>query len=318
MESVNTILQKYLSGIVNPNEKQRAEEWIKKNPEEFDHLKQLWQVPTSISFQDVDVTSAMQAIDIKIEKTLLKSPRNVQFLITRVAAAAAVIVILVSSFLFVQNQVQREMITLNNNEIVQDLELSDGSQIALNKGSVLVYPKSFSRHYRNVELQSGNAFFEVSKDSEKPFVIQTPHGQVKVLGTSFNIFVGFNKTEVFVKTGRVELINEKTNKTIQLSSEKAGIILSEEVVLCKDVSKNYLSWRIDRLGFKNAGLAELMESLERHFQKPIRYASDSYPSIQFNGVFDSNKLSEILKVVGLTCHLEYQILDNEIVLSQAQ
>lgn len=318
MESINAILRKYLSGKANLKEKQRAEEWIKKNSKEFDHLKQLWQVPTSFSFQDVDVTSAMQAIDIKIKKTSLKAPRKVHKFITRIAAAAAVIVILVSSFLFIQNQIQRELITLNNNEIVQDLELSDGSQIALNKGSVLVYPKSFSRHYRNVELQSGNAFFEVSKDSAKPFVIQTPHGQVKVLGTSFNIFVGNDKTEVFVKTGRVELINEKTNKTIQLSPEKAGIILSEEVVLCKDVSKNYLSWKSDHLEFKNVGLEELMESLERHFQKPIRYASDSYPSIQFNGIFDSNKLTEILEVVGLTCHIEYQIMDNEIVLSQAQ
>ncbi len=318
MESINSHLQKYLSGKSSSEETQIVEKWIKANPKEFEHLQQIWQTPTSVPFQDVDVSQAMLNVEKEINTTSPKSKRNVRLLIKRTVAAAAVITVLISSSLLIQNQNQKKMQSVSNLEIVQDLELSDGTQISLNKGSSLLYPKSFSRGYRYVELLSGNAFFEVSKDPNKPFVIHTPHGQVKVLGTSFNVYVGEDKTQVYVKTGKVELENEQTNEKIQLLPEKAGSILPAGIIMLKDVSKNFLSWKTDCLKFENAGLKEIMESLERHYQCPVRFATANYPPIQFNGVFEAPQLSEILEVIGITCHLEYKILNKEILLSQIQ
>lgn len=318
MESINVLLQKYLSGKTNSQESQEVEEWIKNNPKEYEYLKQFWQNPTSVPIHEFDEASAMRMIDVKTKKTAKKSQKNIQLLIRRAIAAAAIIAILLSSFLLVQNQKQKELNFLNNHEIVQDLELSDGSQILVNKGSSLIYPKSFSGRFRSVELKYGNAFFEVSKNKKRPFIIRTPYGQVKVLGTSFNVFVGEDRTEVYVKTGKVELTNHNTTSSELLLPEEAGLLLSDTVLMSKDVSKNLLSWKTDHLEFDNAGLEEIMLSLERHFQCRVRYSSDNYPSIQFNGIFEAPELTEILEVIELTCHLKYQIINNEVQLFQVR
>lgn len=318
MDPVNSLLQKYLSGRGNPEEIQQAELWIKEYPKEYNHIKKFWNATAMFSYQDVDVASAMMTLESKLETDTRKSPKKIQVVVRRSVAAAAIVLVLGSSLIFMQKQVRQELITLKDQELVQDLELSDGSHVEVNKGSVLIYPKSFSKKYRKVELQSGNAFFEISKNPDKPFIIQTPQGQVKVLGTAFNVFVSQEKTEVFVQSGKVKLIKEKNKKTIVLSQKACGYIGDVDVVMAQSVSINYLSWRTNHLEFINAGLKELMQSLERHFQCSVRFEHEDYPDIQFNGKFTDPQLVDIMEVIELTCHLDYEILDQEIILTQAR
>src|SRR5690606_36556914 len=98
------------------------------------------------------------------------------------------------------------------NNVLSD-HLSDGTLITLNENSSIVYQEEFTSNERHVAL-TGEAFFEVARDEEKPFIVDLPsETYVKVLGTSFNIkaFDGDSLVTVFVKTGRVEFGSEANN-----------------------------------------------------------------------------------------------------------
>ena len=87
------------------------------------------------------------------------------------------------------------------------VSLPDGSKIYLNRNSEFSYRKNFGKHGRNVKL-TGEAFFEISPDVSKPFIIDAGKAKVKVVGTSFNVITNNRESavEVFVKTGKVMLI----------------------------------------------------------------------------------------------------------------
>ena len=91
--------------------------------------------------------------------------------------------------------------------------LPDGSFVTLNKNSSIHYPKKFPGRKRNIELK-GEAFFTVTPDKEKPFVISVNDVTVTVVGTSFNIKSVSGKTQVVVESGIVQVT--KNNKTIEL------------------------------------------------------------------------------------------------------
>jgi ferric-dicitrate binding protein FerR (iron transport regulator) len=99
-----------------------------------------------------------------------------------------------------------------DNKILKDT-LPDGSVITLNKNASLVYPEKFKGDTRSVSL-TGEAFFEISPNKEKPFVIGVNDVMVKVVGTSFNIRSSRGTTEVIVESGIVQVTRH--HKTVEL------------------------------------------------------------------------------------------------------
>lgn len=121
--------------------------------------------------------------------------------------AAAVLIVLVSSSLIwmTQNDSHTVRCLLTDNKMV---ELSDGSQVQLSRGSVLKYDKNFGEESRLVELK-GEASFEVQSGHQYPFMVHTAHTKIKVTGTRFQVsaFKEKNKIAVQVNEGKVLFYN---------------------------------------------------------------------------------------------------------------
>ena len=202
------------------------------------------------------------------------------------------------------------------------VRLSDGSIVKLNSESKIIYPQSFENtSSREIQL-TGEAFFEVTKDETKPFVITSGELVTSVLGTSFNI-KAYPKEEtisVTVATGRVR-VETKTNSLSKqmeiLTPGQQGFFDKKNTDLMKsevDLEK-FLSWKDNKIVFDDLPFIEAITILERWFDQEITFedpqdAADCYIS----GKFENESLDNILDGLKFLKGFDYQILNNKSIL----
>jgi ferric-dicitrate binding protein FerR (iron transport regulator) len=142
----------------------------------------------------------------------------------------------------------------------------------LNAGSSLEYPSEFDHKLRSVSL-SGEAFFSVTKDQSKPFVVETKNLTVKVLGTQFNLkaYPNENQTVATLQEGKIEVQTENLRKQPLTPNEQ--LVYNNETSTL-EVSKinpwEIPDWKNGNLLFSEATLGEILQTLERRFNISFR------------------------------------------------
>ena len=167
--------------------------------------------------------------------------------------------------------------------------LSDGTHIWLNSGSQLSYPSDFAGNIREVYL-SGEAIFDVSHDTRKPFYVITKDIKIKVLGTRFNVSAYDNEpmVQTVLLEGRVTIgKNAFLAKTIQMEPGERVVYNQESEDFAKDkVDVNYYtSWLYGYLIFENEPTPEVFRKLERYYNQPI-VVEAGLDGITFSGKLD--------------------------------
>ena len=174
--------------------------------------------------------------------------RNHRLYLTRTFAAAAAVVLLSLSvwtaYLYMQPATIQTVSTLAETRTVR---LPDGTSVTLNHYSSLSYPERFKSDDREVEL-SGEAYFEVSKDSKHPFIVQTETIDVQVLGTHFNVDAYPDNPDVktTLLTGSVAVSNKNNSVRMVLKPNEVAIYNKVEQKLTRKVLENAgdeISWR---------------------------------------------------------------------------
>jgi ferric-dicitrate binding protein FerR (iron transport regulator) len=132
---------------------------------------------------------------------------------------------------------------VNNSEFTNRVVLEDGTVILLKPNSSIEYPAKFSDIDRKVTLK-GEAFFDVTKDKTRPFIISTSELTVKVLGTSFNVmaYEGAKEISVAVKTGKVSVVKSKGEVTNQPHLREVILTPNQEVVYNTTQEYSQKSW----------------------------------------------------------------------------
>lgn len=226
----------------------------------------------------------------------------------RIAASVAVF-IGVGSWLYSINAVEKiKCHFLYNQSVTKNGEcrivnLSDGTQIYLNTGSVLKYPKTFEGHYREVYLE-GEAFFDVAKDKNHPFIIHTPKMNTQVIGTSFNIQAYDNQKneEVAVVTGKVAVKSLETNQKVfitpgqKISLEKDKNTMQQHKI---DIAK-ISTWRNNSFYFDNMVLSEVIATLSRNYNIQIELKNNALQNLKINAGFEKLTSEE---VITLLCNI---------------
>ena len=182
--------------------------------------------------------------------------------------------------------------------------------------------RPFTGNTREIEL-TGEAFFEVTKNPQKPFIIHLTNGTVRVLGTSFNIkaYSGENKIETSVTTGRVAFIpttkNQKhSDSTIITPNQKAIYSLQNNVVKTVATSSaEDKAWTDGKLIFRSTGMDEIAVALERYFGKQVVINNDEIKAYHLTGSFENNTAEEILYYLSKTKPFTYKITETQIILS---
>ena len=210
------------------------------------------------------------------------------------------------------------------------VKLEDKSQITLTPGSRIRYPEKFINNKREVFL-NGEAFFEISKDPERPFLVYSNGLVTKVLGTSFTIKAYDSAREVMVevKTGRVSVfaqsdpdLNEKLSRR-----ELEGMILSpnQKIIYERDgirmvktlVEKPQIilpKSQIPQFEFEDTPANEAFESIAKSYGIDILYDEELLSGCPLTATLDNQSLHEKLSIICKAVEASYEILDGQVII----
>lgn len=202
---------------------------------------------------------------------------------------------------------------------VRKLQLSDGTEVWLNAGSVLKYPEKFNREKRVLTLE-GEAFFNVFHDAEKPFIIHSGKLNTVVLGTSFNVKTYEDgPVQVSVRSGRVS-VAESTTGALQNGKSKVQrmVILTKDqqatysgtqgFTIRKDVpSGEYMGWQEGELVFTGKTLLEMKPVLERWYGVKILMDSKKLANCRMVESYRQESLKNVLEAMRFALNITYKI-----------
>ena len=191
----------------------------------------------------------------------------------------------------------------NNATLVHNLP--DGSQVELNKEATLKYARHFEKN-RSVTLK-GEAFFDVKRNEQSPFVIKAGHSQVKVLGTSFNVYhnPANDRVEVLVKTGTV-LLSYEDSYALELNAEEFGIAQDATLKMLPQQDPNYMAWKEHELHYDNSPLSYVAQTLEEAYHCKIHFSHDSLRQQGISTTFYHLSIDEIMTSISLTLDLKIE------------
>lgn len=160
------------------------------------------------------------------------------------------------------------------------LELSDGTKVTLNSGSTLVYPKKLGKKQREVIL-NGQAIFEVSKNPHRPFIVQTPKFDVKVLGTVFDVSAYSNSDDasVVLSEGSVALSYDG-GETQMVPGQRVEFHKDGSLNISNVEAKDYLAWQNGGFLLKKAGIDEIIALLKSNYGLNVQFVySEKYADV---------------------------------------
>lgn len=194
------------------------------------------------------------------------------------------------------------------------ITLSDGTKVWLNAGSQLMYPSVFAKNQREV-LLIGEAFFEVVRNEESPFIVRVDCVDIEVLGTSFDIsaYPDDNIFETVLVSGSVSVFLKKegflSGKEKVVLNPNQMIVLNKKEGIGKvsevDVSV-YTSWKDGMFQFERKDLNRILRKLERYYNKKIHIKDPLLGGYKISGKLDlKSSLSEVLDVIQLTVPIDW-------------
>lgn len=203
--------------------------------------------------------------------------------------------------------------------------LPDHSKVFLNAGSSIKYPSNFaSLDDRIVDLK-GEAYFEVSPNKKRPFIVVTDEQEVKVLGTHFNVSsYAHEKTKTTLLEGsvRIKVLNDlgklgELNKTVDLEPGQQSILSAKELQVVEvDISKG-IDWKNGDFVFKNEKLESVMRRIARWYNVEIVYTKDAPLELALSGeVSRSKKITSVLSLIESTGKVHFKIKERTITVSK--
>ena len=189
-----------------------------------------------------------------------------------------------------------------------NITLSDGTNVWLNACSEMTYPASFSEDIRRVSLK-GEAYFDVRKDEEHPFVVRTRFGEVTVLGTAFNINA-YNDADACYTTlvyGKVNFSTPDQN-TITLAPGEQAVASSRGIEKRVVDVNEYIGWAQGVYVFNNKRLGDIMKTFERWYDVHVYYEKESLRDLTYSGDLQRyGTINTFLNALELTGDIYYRI-----------
>jgi ferric-dicitrate binding protein FerR (iron transport regulator) len=305
MDNFALILKKHFQKESSAKEEKLVSRFKEKNPYEYNIYKHLWNSNAVIAVREYDVNAAwLKVLEAKKHKNI-----SIYTRIRKIAAVAAILVIgLISAYIINQKVIHRDILAIAGNmEKAKEIVLSDGSKVWLNRNARLSYPNKFGDKVRNVHLD-GEAYFDIAKNPDKPFLIKTNHSEVTVLGTSFNINTNSKITEISVTTGKVNVKSIYSGESIDLLPQYTASISKETIHKSATKNINNISWKTGKFIFKETPLEEVVNDLNSFYDKQIVIKNQN-DKCSFTADFDNVKLSDIIEILSLSCNLK--IVNNQ-------
>jgi transmembrane sensor len=310
------LIDRYIVGDVSDDEKQLVDDWYASY--------------TNKQGEDIINEELLKAeINADIKEKLNKPGAGKIRRIRLMRYAAAVALVLVSASLLIRkkntsstvNNASAETFTFVKTKQgeVKKVDLPDGSQVWLNGKSTLRIGDNFqNKQQRYVYLDEGEAFFEVTKNPQRPFLVKTPHITTRVLGTSFNVrsYRALKQSSVTVCTGRVQVNTGK--KQIALLTPNMQVIYnpeSDNATIDNVNSTIAQSWTKGQLTLKKATFKELALAINNMYGVKLTSNNKAATGYLYNiNINKTRTLDETLRIICSIHQNHYRRNADEVVI----
>jgi len=372
------LIAKTLAGEASPEDRRELEQLLKNNPElhyPMQTISDLWKSTENAGAarakdpSDAEAGDPAQAASAEAEAAYTRhldrlSERQIEFPARRRSGRRRLLVGAVSMLLLLAGiaflvdrrapgttpaaSLARSVPAANEirtaNGFRTHLTLPDGTLVWLNAGSRLTYGKNFNRSRREVSL-TGEAFFDVAKNDQKPFLIHTNRIDIQVLGTSFNVksYPSENTTEATLIRGSIEVsIKDRPSERIILKPNQKLVVGSDDSLqqaarprrvapagpgepLVSIRQPTYeratgaiieTAWVNDKLTFRQETFGELARQMERWYGVNIRFDDPAMEQLEFTGSFKQETVEQAFEALRLTARFDYRIEANQITIGK--
>lgn len=320
---IETLIPRYMDGLLTPDEVQRVEEWMEQSEENRRIVQQVNALTLA-----VDTRSIRAQIDVEkaLKRVKKQQTDNSVWRITfrRLERVAALLFIpllmgVLGWWLLPTDstQVCRMLQVKTNPGMTTSLVLPDSTVVYLNSESSLLYPSDFAAGARNVTLK-GEAYFKVTPDMNRKFIVHTLHQtSIEVHGTSFNVEA--YESESAVSTTLVEgsvsfryadagAVWKKV--TIRPGQKVVYDSQAKQTALYQTTCLSEVSWKDGQVVFANTGLKEALRILEKRFNVVFVVKGLQQKEYAFTGTFTTQRLERILDYFKVSSGIRWRYLDN--------
>jgi len=311
------VLLQYVKGELKDEEHRAVEEWINHSEENRQLAEDYYYLSFAVSSLETMKRSApekaLQNINKRIKK---KSSQRLYLRLQQIAAILFLPLLILSGYLLFQPEEKPHVFYLETRMtpgMIGSTILPDGTKVWLNSASYLKYPTVFPEEIREVELD-GEAYFEVTPDSIRPFIVHTEKSSVTVLGTEFNIdaysfnsFIAttlvngsvqfdykniFNRKRTILMEPNEQIIYDKKNSQAQMN----------ETYVPKDIA-----WKDGQIILRETPLSEILWILSKRFNVEFQIKDPALYKQSFTGVFTNQQIERVLEHFNVSSGIRYQI-----------
>ncbi|MBK5215143.1 MAG: DUF4974 domain-containing protein [Flavobacteriaceae bacterium] len=314
---INQLIVNDFSGKIIPEEKVLLDQWITEgieNQRYYSEQKKLWNLFTlHQKMQNIHERKAYQKISSQ-----LFSKKKVDFLnhVQRIAAILLLPVLIISAIYYYSERNHTEQFSSVYNTVEtplgmrSGLTLPDGTKVWLNAGSKLSYPVLFSPKFREVKL-IGEAYFEVKKDKNWPFLVNSGNMNVFVTGTTFNCnaYPENDQMQTVLVEGQVTVTNVSATATKVMEPGELAVFRKNTQQITKtkiDVEK-YIAWKNGKLMFREDKMNLVVEKLERWYNVEFIIEDKEISDYIYTATFIDESLDQVLKMLSLSAPIRYTV-----------
>ncbi|RHU26284.1 FecR family protein [Parabacteroides sp. TM07-1AC] len=296
------MLHRYIAGDATPEEKEEVTRWLdadKKNMKEFLAQRKLYDI--SIWQQELTIPSATK----QKQWTL----RTISIELTKIAAIFILAFTVLYSFLMNKDSSDPAIMQTIFVPPGQraELTLTDGTKVWLNAKTTFTFPNKFTANTRNVTLD-GEGYFNVTRDTEKPFLVQTEKYNIKVLGTEFNVtaYSGSPVFETALLKGAVEVSSPATYSKVYLKPNTRTYERNGELRTGIIEHQSYFLWKEGLICFFDEPVGKMIEKLELYYDVKIDVRNTELLKNRYSGKFRTKDgVEHVLKVLQLRHRFTY-------------
>jgi len=204
-----------------------------------------------------------------------------------------------------------------------NLKLSDGTNVHLNAGTSLKYPVKFIKGYNRQIFLTGEAYFDVTKDKEHPFIVNVDELNIRVLGTQFNIssYPEDSQTKTVLVEGSVSIYSknetyDKENTSVLQPGYMAALDKINHIISIEktDVA-SHLAWRKGKLILNEIAFKDILKKLERQYNVTFTNNHKILENRYFTARFDIEDINQVMKSFSRSASFTYEIKNNEIIIN---
>ncbi|MBM0106820.1 FecR domain-containing protein [Steroidobacter sp. S1-65] len=292
------------SGEITEQERAGFQDWLAASSEHraaFQSLNELWtsldRVP-HIEDEPADPAARVPADAAKPARwrEVLHRASSLRMAAGLIVAVTAVVAL---ATLQMRSRAEQHLFTTQIGEI-RELDLTDGSKLVLRADSAI--SSSMSSDERNVTIERGGAYFDVSRDETRPFVVSAGDIDVRVHGTAFDVLKGPSSVTVSVTHGHVTVSDLTKPRSVQLTGGQQLTVLAngEFGAVVEFDSQRVLGWREGRFSYRNARLEDIVADVNRYRIKKIVIEDEALADLRITTMFRAENVDQMLAGIAAT------------------